>query len=70
VGAARTIKPCKVILLAEDDDVIPIADSREFVQASALPESALVIVGNDHRLADHEPLAAMLAECEKVKTIS
>jgi hypothetical protein len=59
-----------VILLAEDDDVIPIADSREFVQASALPESALVIVGNDHRLADPQPLSAMLEACEKVNMVS
>ena len=40
--------------------MIPIADSRELVRGSGLPESALVIVGTDHRLADPEPLAAML----------
>jgi hypothetical protein len=34
-----------------------------------LPEPALVVVGNDHRLADPEPLQAMLEACEKVKGI-
>ena len=56
-GTARTVKPGTVILHSEADDVIPIADSRELVRASGLPESALVVVGNDHRLADPEPLA-------------
>jgi hypothetical protein len=31
-----------------------------------LPESALLQVGNDHRLADSEPLKAMLEACERV----
>jgi hypothetical protein len=30
-----------------------------------LPGSALVVVGNDHRLADPEPLKAMLDACQK-----
>jgi hypothetical protein len=46
--------------------VIPCADSRELVLVGGLPESALVVVGNDHRLADAEPLQAMLEACEKV----
>ena len=50
----------KTALKSESDDVIPIAESRLLVQASGLPESALVVVGADHRLADAEPLAAML----------
>lgn len=64
-GKARTVKPGTSILHAEADDVIPIADSRELVQASGLPGSALRIVGTDHRLADPEPLGAMLEACEK-----
>ncbi len=58
-GAARTVKPDTVILHSEADDVIPIADSRELVARSGLADSALIIVGNDHRLADPGPLAAM-----------
>jgi hypothetical protein len=65
-GTANTVKPRTVILHSEDDDVIPIADSRELVRISGLPESALVVVGNDHRLADPEPLRAMLEACEGV----
>jgi hypothetical protein len=46
-----TVKPGTVILHSEADDVIPIADSRELLRASELPESALIVVGTDHRLA-------------------
>ncbi len=63
-GAVKRIKPGTVILHSEADDVIPIAESRELVRNSALPESALIVVGDDHRLADPEPLAAMLRACE------
>jgi alpha-beta hydrolase superfamily lysophospholipase len=65
-GMARTVKPSTVILHSEADDVIPIAESRELVRASGLPQSALVVVGTDHRLADPEPLRAMLEACERV----
>ena len=59
-----TVKPGTMILHSEADDVIPIADSRELVARSGLPQSALIVVGTDHRLADPEPLAAMLAAVE------
>jgi fermentation-respiration switch protein FrsA (DUF1100 family) len=62
-GTAGAVKPGTVILHSEADDVIPIADSRELIQASGLPESALLVVGTDHRLADPEPLKAMLEAC-------
>jgi hypothetical protein len=35
------------------------------VRASGLPESALIVVGTDHRLADPEPLKAMLVAVER-----
>ena len=63
-GKARTVKAGTTILHAEADEVIPIADSRELVDASGLPDSALRIVGSDHRLADPEPLRAMLKACQ------
>jgi alpha-beta hydrolase superfamily lysophospholipase len=66
-GTAKTAKPGTVILHSEADDVVPIADSRELAAASGLPESALVVVGTDHRLADPEPLAAMLAAVERAE---
>ena len=40
------------------------ADSEELVKTSGLPASALVEVGDDHRLADPELLEAMLRACE------
>jgi hypothetical protein len=49
-----------VILHSRADDVVPFADSLELVRNSGLDESALIVVGNDHRLADPESLAAML----------
>jgi alpha-beta hydrolase superfamily lysophospholipase len=62
-GTARTVKKNTTILHSRADDVIPFADSEELVRNSGLPASALVEVGGDHRLADSEPLAAMLKEC-------
>ncbi len=63
-GTARTVKPGTVILHSRADDVISSGESVELVRASGLPESALVVVGNDHRLADPEPLKAMLGACD------
>jgi alpha-beta hydrolase superfamily lysophospholipase len=60
-GTATTVKPGTVILHSEADDVVPITHSRELLVRSGLPETALVVVGNDHRLAEPEPLAALLA---------
>lgn len=42
------------------DDVVPFADSEELVSNSG---ANLIEVGKDHRLADPEPLAAMLRGC-------
>jgi alpha-beta hydrolase superfamily lysophospholipase len=64
-GTATTIKPGTVILHSEADDVVPIAHSRELVASSGLPATALIIVGNDHRLAAPEPLAALLTAVEQ-----
>jgi alpha-beta hydrolase superfamily lysophospholipase len=64
-GSAASVKPGTVILHSEADDVIPIADSRELVRVSGLPASALIVVGDDHRLAEPEALRAMLEACER-----
>jgi len=64
-GTARTIKADTVILHSRADEVVPFADSEELVRNSGLPGSALIEVGSDHRLADPEPLAAMLRACEE-----
>jgi alpha-beta hydrolase superfamily lysophospholipase len=63
-GTAKTVKASTVILHSRADDVVPFADSEELVRRSGLPASALIEVGDDHRLADPEPLAAMLKACE------
>jgi hypothetical protein len=64
-GTAKRVRPGTVILHSEADDVIPIAESRELVRVSGLPESALIVVGSDHRLAEPGPLKAMLEACER-----
>jgi hypothetical protein len=66
-GTARTIKKNTTILHSRADDVVPFADSEELVRNSGLPASALLEVGNDHRLADPEPLAAMLRACQRAE---
>jgi len=60
-GSAQTVRPDTVILHSRADDVIPFADSEELSNNS---RETLITVGNDHRLADPEPLAAMLRACE------
>jgi hypothetical protein len=64
-GTATTVKPGTVILHAEADEVIPITDSRELLSRSRLPETALIVVGNDHRLVDPESLAALQFAIER-----
>src|SRR5476649_672016 len=62
-GTVKTVKLGTVILHSRADDVIPFADSEELAKSSGLPATALIEVGNDHRLADKEPLEAMLRKC-------
>jgi hypothetical protein len=62
-GTAKTTAPGTVILHSRTDEVIPFADSLDLIRNSGLPASALLEVGNDHRLADEEPLQAMLRAC-------
>jgi hypothetical protein len=67
-GTVKTVKPGTVILHSKNDDVIPFVDSEELVRNSGLLPLALIEVGSDHRLADPEPLAAMLRACEAIST--
>jgi hypothetical protein len=57
---ARTVKPGTVVLHSRADDVVPFSDSEEMARTSG---ATLIEVGEDHRLADPEPLSAMLAAC-------
>ncbi len=64
-GTARTVKAGSVILHSRADNVVPFADSEELVRNSGLPESALIEVGSDHRLAEQEPLRNLLEACDQ-----
>jgi len=66
-GTAATMKLGTVILHSRADDVVPFADSEELLRKGGLSESALIVVGSDHRLTDPEPLAKMLEKVERVK---
>ena len=63
-GTATTVKAGTVIVHSLDDEVVPFADTQELLRNSGLDESALIVVGSDHRLADPEPLAAMAKAVE------
>lgn len=65
-GTTTTVKPQTIILHSRQDDVIPFADSEELVANSGLPPESLIEVGIDHRLADPEPLQAMLGACQRL----
>ncbi len=67
-GAAKTVKPGTVILHSQADETVPFADSQELLRNSGLPESALIAVGDDHRLADEEPLKKMLEVVERASS--
>ncbi len=69
-GRARTVPMWTRVLHSRADEVIPFADSQQLVAASGLPESALIEVGHDHRLADPDALTAMLAACENLADAS
>ena len=58
------VKPGTQILHSRGDDVVPFTDSVELLSKSGLTESALIGVGRDHRLADPEPLEALLRAVE------
>lgn len=65
-GTVKSLKPNAVILHSRKDDVIAFSDSEVLVANSVLPSETLVEVGQDHRLADPEPLKAMLEACERL----
>jgi len=60
-GKAKTVKLGTVMLQSRADDVVPFGYSEELARNS---RATLIEVGTDHRLADLEPLAAMLKACE------
>ncbi len=64
-GMATIARPNTTILHSTADETVPFEDSMELLRNSVLPESALIEVGTEHRLADDESLEAMLWACER-----
>ena len=65
-GTATTVKPNTIILHSKQDDVVPFENSEELIKNSGLLPEALIEIGSDHRLADPEPLQAMLESVERL----
>jgi len=63
-GTATTVKQGTTILHSKADEVVPFLDSVELLRNSSLPESALIVIGHEHRLADPESLKAMVEAVE------
>ena len=63
-GTAKSVKPGTVILHSRADEVVPFQDSVDLISMSQLPATSLIEVGRDHRLADPEPLEALLRAVE------
>jgi hypothetical protein len=63
-GTAITTIRGTLIPYSRADDVVPFEDSAELLSLSGLPETALIEVGRDHRLADPEPLEALVRAVE------
>ena len=63
-GIVTRVKPNTIIIHSKDDDVIPFGDSQELAANSNLANENLIEIGSDHRLADLEPLQAMLDACK------
>lgn len=64
-GNVTTVRPTTTILHSRADDVIPFEDSEQLANNCG---ATLIEVGNDHRLADPEPLKAVLEACESLKS--
>jgi alpha-beta hydrolase superfamily lysophospholipase len=66
-GSAKTVKAGTQVLHSRADEVVPFEDSVDLISKSGLPNSALIEVGQDHRLADPESLKALLRAVERRK---
>ena len=58
-GSATTVRPDTLILHSPADTVVPWIDSADLLFNSGLDLPALILVGQDHRMADPESLQAM-----------
>ena len=64
LGTAKSVKTGTIILHSRADDVLPFQESLDLISISGLSNAALIEVGQDHRLADPEPLEALLRAVE------
>jgi esterase/lipase len=65
-GSTTKAKPSTIIVHSEHDDVVPVADSRELLRNSGLPEDHLVVAGENDRMVDEEAFGALLRAIERV----
>lgn len=67
-GSTTRVKSPAILLHSPADDVIPFTDSLELRARSGLAPEALIVTGDDHRLADPQSLAAMAAAARSLAT--
>jgi len=58
-GSATTVRPDTLVLHSPADTVVPWIDSVDLLENSGLDFPALILVGQDHRMADPESLQAV-----------
>ena len=63
-GTAKTVKPGTPILHSPQDEAVEFTASLELHRSSELPETALIRVGTEHRMACEESLLALAQACE------
>jgi alpha-beta hydrolase superfamily lysophospholipase len=63
-GTAANVKTGTAILHSRADDVVPFHHSEELIRNTELEATALIEVGDDHRLADPLSLETMLRATE------
>ena len=64
-GHALSVPRSTIILHSPNDDVVPIAWSRELIEQSGLPHEALIEVGSGHTMTDEAALEALYEAIER-----
>jgi len=64
---SRTVKSAVTILHSENDDVVPIAGSRELLTNSGLSEDQLIVVGENHKMTDEAAFGTLSAVLNQLR---
>jgi fermentation-respiration switch protein FrsA (DUF1100 family) len=59
-GVSPQFRQRLTVLHSAGDDLVPLEDSRELLRLCRLPDTSLVVVGEDHTMIDEDVLNALL----------